>query len=314
MTMWVVGLAVAAIASASVAGAVPAVVTAPVTQPARLPLTVQFDVASKLTGRTYRIYVAKPFGPAPKAGWPVITVLDADVTFATVAAQNLLRMSTGQSAAVIVGVAYPDALAAIKLRSRDLTPTPPLPDSEDAKAGKPEGFGGATLFHRFLIEELRPQVAALAPVDAGNQTLIGYSLGGLFALGVLFDSPQAYRTIVAGSPSIWWNNRELLKKEAGFAAAVRAGTVTTRVLITSAQWEQSNDAPDLPGDPAKRTAAISAMASYAMVDNARDLAARLAALPGRAGYRVRYVLFPEETHLTSIPASATRGTSFSFAP
>lgn len=314
MMMRVVGLAVAAIAAASVAGAVPARAAAPVTQPAQLPLSVQFDVASNITGRSYRIYVAKPPGPAPKAGWPVITVLDADVTFATVAAQNLLRMSTGQSAAVIVGVAYPDALAAFKLRNRDLTPSPPPTDSEEAGQGKPEDFGGAALFHRFLIEELRPQIAALARTDAGNQTLIGFSLGGLFALGVLFDNPQAYRTIVAGSPSIWWNNRELLKKEAGFAAAVRAGKVTTRLLVTSAQWEQSNEAPDLPGDPAKRAAAISAMASYAMVDNARDLAARLAALPGADGYRVRYVLFPEETHLTSIPASATRGTSFSFAP
>lgn len=58
--------------------------------------------------------------------------------------------------------------------------------------------------------------------------------GGLFALGVLFDHTDAYCTIVAGSPSIWWNERELLQNEARFAAAVKAGKVSTPLLITSA--------------------------------------------------------------------------------
>jgi len=175
-------------------------------------------------------------------------------------------------------------------------------------------LGGAADFHRFMVEELRPQIAALGPVDPANQSLIGYSLGGLFALGVLFDHPGAYKTIVAGSPSIWWNNQELLQKEPAFAAAVRAGKISTRLLVTSGQWEQDANAPGLPTDPAKRAAQLKEMAEAKMVDNARALAGRLAALKGAPGYRVRYVLFPEETHLTGIPAATSRGVAFSFAP
>lgn len=291
-----------------------AAVTKPVTEPAKQPFAVQFDLPSKITGRTYRIYVARPITPPPKGGWPVIYVLDADVSFPIAASQMILRMASGQAAAIVVGIGYPQALATTKLRLYDLTPSKPLPGAFSDPTAKPEDFGGAALFHRFMIEELRPQIATLAPVDPANQSLIGYSLGGLFALGVLFDHPDAYRTIVAGSPSIWWNDRELLQKEAAFAAAVRAGKVSTRLLVTSGQWEQDGHAPDLPADPAKRAAELKEMADAKMVDNARALATRLAALKGAPGYRVRYVLFPEETHLTGIPASTSRGVAFSFAP
>lgn len=287
---------------------------APLTAPAIQPLAVQFDLPSKITGRTYRIYVAKPLTPPPKGGWPVIYVLDGDLSFPIAASQMILRMASGQGAAIVVGVGYPQILAASKLRLYDLTPSKPLPGTSGDSRTKPEDYGGAADFHRFMVEELRPQIAALAPVDAANQSLIGYSLGGLFALGVLFDHPDAYRTIVAGSPSIWWNNRELLQKEAGFAVAVRAGRVSTRLLITSGQWEQDPSAPGLPLDPAKRAAELKEMADAKMVDNARGLAARLAAVKGAPGYSVRYVLFPEETHLTGIPASTSRGVAFSFAP
>lgn len=289
-------------------------VAVPTVEPAKLPLSVQFDIPSKITGRTYRIYVAKPFTPPPKTGWPVVYVLDADVTFATVASQMVLRMASGQPAAIIVGIGYPQALASTRLRLFDLTPSAPLPGLGTTPGAKPEDFGGAARFRRFMIEELRPQLAALAPTDPANQSLIGYSLGGLFALGVLFDHPEAYRTIVAGSPSIWWNNRELLAKEAGFAAAVRAGKVSTRVLITSGAWEQDPNAPDLPSDPAKRAIQLKEMNDAQMVDNARALAARLGALRGAPNYRVQYVLFADETHLTGIPAAASRGLAFAFQP
>ena len=189
-----------------------------------------------------------------------------------------------------------------------------MPGTNEDRGAKPQDFGGASLFHRFMIEELRPQIAAMGPVDHTNQSLIGYSLGGLFALGVLFDHPDSYRTIVAGSPSIWWNKREILQKEAGFAAAVKAGKISTRLLITSDTWEQFPADGDLPSDPKERAAALKEAADAAMVDNAKGLADRLGALKGAPGYRVRYVLFPEETHLTGVPASTSRGVAFTFIP
>lgn len=315
-------LAAAVVATASLPAAqVPTVsaatVALPATEPAVIPFAIQFDLPSRITGRTYRILLHRPQSAPPKDGWPVIYLLDSRSTFATAASQVLLRTSHGQNGALVVEIGYPEAAATSRLRAFDVTPSVPLPGSLGATAvpgSKPSDFGGAALFHRFMIEELRPVIAAMAPVDVKDQSLIGYSLGGLFALGVLFDHPHAYHTIVAGSPSIWFNNRELLRKEPGFAAAVKAGRVTTRVLTTSDGWEQSPPDSQLPSDAKQRAAALKAAAEYAIVDNAMGLASRLGGLRGAPGYKVRYVLFPEETHLTGNPAAVSRGVAFTFIP
>jgi predicted alpha/beta superfamily hydrolase len=289
----------------------------PAASPARIPWAVQFDLTSKISGRTYRIYVAKPFGPMPKTGWPVVYVLDADTAFPSIAAQMILRCATGGSGAIIVGVSYPNAMAAMKLRERDLTPSQPTLETASISGepiSKADDYGGADEFHRFMIEELRPVIAATNSVDAADQSLIGYSFGGLFALHVMFQHPEAYRTYVLGSPSIWWNAREVLKDEAGFAAAVRSGKTAPRILITSDQWEQDPASPEIPLSGPQREAALQEMSGARMVDNARELAARLADIHGAAGYKVRYVLFPEETHLTGIPASGSRGLVFALTP
>ena len=169
---------------------------APVAKPAELPFSVQFDLPSKITGRTYRIYVAKPPSAPPKGGYPMIYVLDGAVAFPTAAAQAMMRTLSGGKPAIVVGVAYPNALASMVLRFRDLTPTQPTGWTLEMNNLKPDAkaYGGGDDFHRFMMEELRPVVAAMNPVDSSDQTLIGYSLGGLFALHVMFQHPDAYRT------------------------------------------------------------------------------------------------------------------------
>lgn len=285
----------------------------PTTEPATQPFALQFDLPSQITGRTYRIFLHQPLAPPPKDGWPAIYVLDSRSTFGTAASQVQLRTSNGQSGALVVGIGYPDPAAAAKLRVFDLTPSEPIPGPADRLDLKPGEAGGAALFHRFMMEELRPVIAAMAPVNRQDQSLIGYSLGGLFALGVLFEHPEAYHTIVAGSPSIWWNNRELLRKEAGFAAAVSGGTVSKRLLITSDECEQLPQDEETPSDRECPTTPLGTPASVTMVDDARGLAKRLAGLTGASGYQVSYVLFAGETHLTGIPASTSRGVAFTFA-
>lgn len=286
--------------------------TAPATKPAELPFSVQFDLASKITGRTYRIYVATPPAPPPKGGYPVLYVLDGGIAFPTAAAQALMRGLGGGKPAVVVGVAYPNALAAMTLRNRDLTPSQPSAWTLKMNDWKPDPdkYGGADGFHRMMVEELRPAIAAMTKVDALDQTLIGYSLGGLFALHVLFEHPDAYRTFVAGSPSIWWNEREVLKGEPAFEAAVRSGKAKPRILITSDGWEQRTEGLDLPPEADKRALIASGIAAARMVDNARELAERLKALPGAPGYEVKYALFSDETHNSGIPAAVTRGVTF----
>jgi predicted alpha/beta superfamily hydrolase len=305
LTVLLAGVALAGPAPAQTPAAtdpsVPAESVVPAASPALLLGAVQFDVTSKITQRTYRIYVAGASAPPSKGGYPVIYVVDAGASFATAASQAGLGRFEGKRPALVVGITYPDARSTLTLRNRDLTPSEPVRASRaqmEKTFGtvKPGDFGGADDFHRFMMEELRPLIARMYEVDARDQSIMGYSFGGLFALHVLFEHPNAYRSFVAGSPSIWWNDCELLKDEASFASAVRAGRASPRILITSDEWEQPK------GDPDR------------MVDNARELATRLEEIKGPAGYDVRYVLFPSETHVTGIPASTSRGVAFISVP
>lgn len=270
-------------------------VTKPV--PAHLPLSVQFDITSANTGRTYKIYVSKPVMPAPADGYGVLYVLDADTAFPTAASQAVLAsLLDKRKPMMVVGVGYPDVMASMKLRTRDLTPYVPDAETLGKMQSKPEEWGGADAFHKFMLEELRPVIESMAAVDKNDQSLMGYSLGGLFALHVLLTNPEAYKNYVMGSPAIWWNDKQVLEDLPSFTKKARTGEVSPRILITSAELEQS------PGS--------SLPESYRMVDNARELAETLRKIKGANGYSVDYVVFPDETHNSGIPASTSRGVAF----
>lgn len=299
---------------ASPSSTVPAdVTTHPLRVPATLPMAEQFDLTSKINGQTYRIYISRPTGTAPPGGYPVLYVLDAYTAFPIAAAQVLLSSGGGPSPALVVGIGYPDTMDTSTLRIRDLTPW--AADSSSVMPGsKLDDYGGADAFHKFMMEELRPVVGKIYPVGPHKQALMGYSLGGLFILHVMFHHPEAYRTYVAGSPSIWFDGGKVLQSEAAFCEAIRTGKVAPRLLITSSSWEQAEDSPDLPPSGEARAKEMAEMNAERMVDNARELAARLQALKGAPGYQVRYVVFPQETHRTGIPASTSRAVAFVLAP
>ena len=49
-----------------------------------------------------------------------------------------------------------------------------------------------------------------------NQTLFGHSLGGYYALWNLFNHRNDFSKYIALSPSIWWNEYELMKMADSF--------------------------------------------------------------------------------------------------
>jgi predicted alpha/beta superfamily hydrolase len=149
--------------------------------------------------------------------------------------------------------------------------------------------GGAELFLRVLEEEIKPFVAARYNVDAANQSLFGHSYGGLFVLHVLFTQPESFASYISSSPSIWYNERELLSHEAAFSARAGAGEIRTRLLLTSAADEELAESPER------------------MVANASELAARLAAVDN---FAVERVVFEGEDHFTVPFAALNRALRF----
>jgi len=289
---------------------------APTHKPTVFPGAVEFDVTSKINGRTYRIFVYQPLMPPPETGYPVVTLSDGNMNFPIAAAMGAMFAFQG-GAALIVGVGYPttNPLELMVMRTRDLTPPTPIEairPQPGMPAPAPENFGGDAEFLGFLIDELRPLIAAQWPTDPARQVLYGFSLGGLFTLNALFARPSAFSVFVASSPSIWWHERALLAGEADFARRIEAKEATPRVLVTIGGQEQS-----LPRTlPAGYTeeSLHELMTSARMVDNARELGERLAALKGADGYVARFHQFDGEDHLTAMAGSIARALDFALRP
>jgi enterochelin esterase-like enzyme len=79
------------------------------------------------------------------------------------------------------------------------------------------GGGSANRYAKFLLEEVRPFVNGQyrARGEAENTGIGGSSLGGLVSLYLGLRKPQTFGKIAALSPSVWWNERVILR----FAAA-----------------------------------------------------------------------------------------------
>lgn len=297
-------------------------------RPSALPFTTEFDMTSAITGRTYRIFVFEPLEPqldattgeltwssaAPEGGYPVLYFTDGNLSFPIAMAMAASFQLSGRPA-LAVGVGYPNPLEMFRLRTRDFTPPTPLANIEVSPGLPPptaENFGGADAFRRFLVEELRPAIQAAYPASPDDQSLFGYSLGGLFVLHVLFSHPESFRTFAAASPSIWWNRRAVLNDEKRFSAAVSTESVAPRVLITVGADEQKFPAEPMPFMSSAEIRRQ--MRRGRMVDNARALAGRFASLKGAAGYRADFQAFEREDHLTSMAASVSRAMAFALRP
>jgi len=304
-----------------------------------VPLSRRIDFTSNVNGISYTLFVALPLAPPPKAGYPVVYVLDGEDNFGS--ATDAAR---GDVDVVVVGILYPiddaDFIAktlntpkrasgdvslpeieqAISIRRTfDLTPPPSeasigaekaiikaekIPRSRDIKTG------GVDAFLKVIETEIKPKIHALVKVDAGDEALYGHSLGGLAVLRALFTEPTAFRTFIAASPSIWWDDKVVLKGEADFTKKVLVGAVAPRVLITVGGLEQHTPAVLLPGMGLKQEEVDARVKKHRMVDNAVELGQRLSALKGAPGYEVNTVVFADETHDSVEQAAVSRAVYF----
>ena len=308
-----------------------------------IPLTHRVKFTSEINGKTYVLRVQVPsFAPPPQQGYPVIYVLDGDQYFG---AATDINLSMPQHA-VVVGIGYdlinePASVAKIIgrkvdepigaaeigragsiVRNDDLT-LPIAPENRKPDWQELERIGGMDAFLKVIESEIKPRVAAMAPVDAANATLFGHSAGGTTVLHALFTEPKAFRTFVSASPAIWWNAKAVLADEASFTKLVEAHAVSPRILITVGSLEEPKNlgtvTPSqrafLDSLPPDRRAQILAYKKKSdswggMVTNARNLGTRLGRLQGDKNYRAQFVLFHGEDHEPAGFAALSRGMRF----
>lgn len=272
MRLLAASLALALTAPLPVLAAEPA---APV--PYAMPETESWDMTSA-TGRTYRIFVSRPAGEAPEGGYPVLYILDGNAMFAGFAEARRIQGFGGRDLdkMMVVGIGHPGDQVYDPRRMEDFTGPLVTPALKQRYAKYPSG--GRDAFRAFLLGELKPAMAKRYKLHPQRQALYGHSLGGLFALHLFYAHPGAFDTIVAASPSIWWDDQAILSEEAAWRArAEKDGKLArrTRLLLIAGEYESD-------GSIAQDSAA---------------LAARLAPLSA-AGLRSEYLLLDGETHVT----------------
>jgi len=96
-------------------------------------------------------------------------------------------------------------------RTRDMTPT----KTDKDPTGKPQpslaSSGGMANFLTFIKRELIPQVEKTYRT-APYRVFVGHSLGGITTIDALYTMPETFNAYVAIDPSLWWDNRVLLKQ------------------------------------------------------------------------------------------------------
>jgi predicted alpha/beta superfamily hydrolase len=282
------------------------------TGPFSLPRT---DVRSwpAADGQDYRILIAYPDGPPPASGFPVLYLLDANATFATVVEAIRMRAhrpaATGVAPAAVVGVAYPvegpyDRYRRIFDFTADAPAVPVAEWPPDARTGGAAAF--LDLLQR-LHHDLEPQLG----IDPARRSVAGHSLGGRFVLHALVERPDLFANYIAISPSVWLHWDRLLARVERLADRLERTPAGIGVMIGVGEYEEPL-APWQAGSP-DAAEIRSRRAERQMISRARTLADRLKSLEA-SGLRMSYEEFAREDHASVVPVALSRALRFALAP
>jgi uncharacterized protein len=149
-------------------------------------------------------------------------------------------------------------------------------------------LGGAPRFLSFLTDELLPFVTREYRAAPDQLGLLGDSAGGTFALYALLSGRAPFRKYICGSPATAQCDDELFRMEERYAAANR--DLDAKVFLAAGAEEMSSAFLEGGG-------IASGVARFA----------GLFALRRYPSLRVTSTFFPEEGHLSVIPAIVSRG-------
>ena len=172
-----------------------------------------FKLKSSYTNSFYDISFYIP-EEANTANLPLIFVLDGtncfEVVKACVKQQSKVSVKTGVKPAIVVGISHQEFEMKDK-RFLDFTAPADKYFIEETKKFKiPQNLGGSENFNAFIEKELLPIIEANLNFDKDNITIIGHSLSGYYVLWNLLKGSNLYKNIISFSPSVWWNDYELL--------------------------------------------------------------------------------------------------------
>ncbi|MCP4223546.1 MAG: alpha/beta hydrolase [Actinomycetia bacterium] len=244
-----------------------------------------FDTTSTHTGRTYEVVVELPnrYHRSDKA-YPLVVVLDGQWVFGVVRdAFRVLALGRELPEAVVVGITHSrtDLRDLVQDRAADFTPTKATAPTETGVQIPAAEVGNAALFRRAMLEEILPVATSELRLN-GDRTLVGHSFSALFALDTLLTDPDLFDRWVLASPSVWWDDQVMFRREANHASVTE--DISARVFISA-----GSDEGGLEG-----------------FGGHRDLYDRLLER-NYPSLNLSWALFPGETHSSVIGGAVSRG-------
>lgn len=245
-------------------------------------------IKSEILGEEREIWVYTPPSHADQElveTYPVVYLLDGDWYFQVASA--FVQYSKGSfklPEMIVVGVLNTD-------RIRDMTPTNATVNMFGDTIQGLENSGGGSSFLQFFEQELFPFVEQNYRAMP-YRILVGHSFGGLWAAQALLQEKQQFNAMLLIDPSLWWNNKELLRDlTTPLTRALDQGTTVYFAEADNAATETTANGPH-----------VEAMHRFSEVLKTLDQADR----------RMQHAYFSGETHASvGIPALYA-GLSFLF--
>lgn len=176
----------------------------------RTPLTLgeSIELKSKILdeNRTINVYLPNTYNPDSTKQYPVIYLLDGSIDEDFIHVAGTVQFCSFSwidiiQESIVVGIANVD-------RKKDFT----YPSTIEIDQKEFPTSGHSANFINFIANELQPYINKTYKVK-DETTLIGQSLGGLLATQILFEQPELFDNFIIVSPSLWWDDENLLKRK-----------------------------------------------------------------------------------------------------
>ena len=242
----------------------------------------RYLLPSKIVNDNFRIDVIRPIGYNSSTDhYPVIYVTDANYLLPSAAASYLAQATNEFPKVIIVGIGW-DVPSITRIRVRDFTPTCDRAylsggSLQDAECGKADNFV------KFIESELKPFIDNTYRTN-NDDTLVGYSFGGLFALHVLFNHTHVFDHYLIGSASMGWDNQFVFKAETAYAKA--NGDLAKTLYLSAGGLEKNRTVSN----------------TYVMHEKLQERQYK--------NLKSKLEVLPDESHMTSINGFVMRGLRF----
>lgn len=239
-------------------------------------------ITSKIMGKDYQLYISFPKGYSTKdtIKYPVLYVLDGQYTFPIFkSSREVMDLGNELEKVIIVGIGCGLDQASWSV-NRWYDYTPSLDTIIDRKSEKQKGQ--LEKFLKCITTEIIPYVDTHYKTT-NERGIAGHSLGGLFTAYCFLNSKGVFTRYGISSPSLWWNNEEILNQADSFFNKNKTWEIPpTKVFISVGQKEGPKMVPTM------------VKFSTRLESNAYE------------NVSLNWYLFEEESHFSVVTASLTR--------